>query len=662
MSMQRSLQQHVKRARLARCVRFLGVWLLWLAAFSVSRNARADALVNGGFDSGLSGWQKQGGVFPLSGVAVLADDSFTSGLLWQPVASVDGQFTLTFDFRNALSASVPQGTLADSFFATLYFTDNLATFDIAGGVFDRAISLFDLDAAGLANVTGSVGPSSKGANWSLFSLTFDNTHGFIVPAFDLRDLNFVDNDSSVGLDNVALSEIPVITQVPLDVVVRAGHDATFTVSASSSKPLTFKWRRNGVDLPGATQSSLTLESLLPADGGLITAVVSDGGNAVESMPARLVVLRIESVVKLLDSALFHFESVAGALYAIEFTTNLASNVWTPFIHQLVGTGGLMFVSSPRHGKRAAIFYRLRIGSVVSAPAGLFRVKVRKGGKFPLALPFEEKAADIGRVTASGAVTLTDMLATWTPDQWTLSPHTARIVTGAAVGRHFPITANTATELTLEAPGEDLTTLLAPGDRYEIGPLPTFASVFGADGGPFKSARKLVNADLVQFWDGVKFVPFFHDGKMWRMKGSASSQNDTVLPPESGFFLRRRAKTRLTLNFSGQVPVSARTTSFPGPAVTFAANRFPAKLTLLDSGLAALPGWDNRRDNVQVWNLVAGKFTTFTFNGTEWRKRGTRKNANATRIAPGTAFFVRRKSAAAGADAFRVQPPTFFIDP
>jgi hypothetical protein len=660
--MQRSLQQHVKRARLAQCLRFLAVCFLWLAAVSVSRNARADALVNGGFDSGLSGWQTQGGVFPSMGVAVLADDSFTSGLLWQPVASLDGRFTLTFDFNNALSASVPQGALADSFFATLYFTDNLATFDIAGGMFDQAISLFDLDATGLANVTGSIGPSSKGANWSLFTLTFDNTHGFIVPAFDLRDLNLVNDDSAVALDNVKLTEIPEITQSPQDTVVRAGNDAMFTAAASSSRPLTFQWRRDGVDIPGATLPSLTLESLMPSDGGLITVVVSDGANNVESAPARLAVLRLERVARQDEDAVIDFQSVAGVSYAIEFTTNLVSNVWTPLFNGLGGTGNVLSVVSPEQGTRATLFYRLRIGNVVSAPAGLLRVKVRKRGKFPLALPFEEKAEEYGRITSSGAAMLMDTLAVWTPGQWSLAPHTARIITGAAVGRHFPITANTATQLTLEAAGEDLSAILAPGDRYEIAPLPTFASTFGADGGAFKSAASRLKADLVQFWDGKRFIPFFHNGATWRMKGSAISQNDTVLPPERGLLLLRRVSRNLKLDFSGQVAVSSRATSFPGPAVTFAANRFPAKLTLLDSGLGALPDWNNAKDKVRVWNLVRRKFETFSFNGVLWRKFGTKKNANGTGIAPGTAFFVKRKNAVAGIDALRVQPPPFSIDP
>ena len=115
---------------------------------------------------------------------------------------------LRFDFRNALSNNVPVGRVADTFFATLYFTNNAATFDIQGGAFDRAVPLFDLDSAGPFNVNGTIGPSSKGTGWSLFATTFQNTHGFIVPAFELRDFNLINNDSAVAIDNVVMVPEP----------------------------------------------------------------------------------------------------------------------------------------------------------------------------------------------------------------------------------------------------------------------------------------------------------------------------------------------------------------------------------------------------------------------------------------------------------------------
>jgi hypothetical protein len=135
-----------------------------------------------------------------------------------------------------------------------------------------------------------------------------------------------------------------------------------------------------------------------------------------------------------------------------------------------------------------------------------------------------------------------------------------------------------------------------------------------------------------------------------------------LPPEHGLLLLRRAARNLKLDFSGQVAVSARTTSFPGPAVTFAANRFPAKLTLLDSGLGALPDWNNAKESVRVWNLVKRKFETFTFNGVLSGANSARRRMPTEPASRRGPRFRQKKNAVTGIDALRVQPPPFFIDP
>lgn len=170
--------------------------------------AEAQQLMNGSFDEGLNGWEIRGAVIGSSGLAILTDQNVSKSLLDQPVGATSRVYEVQFDFRNALSNNVPTGTLADTFFATLYFTDNLATFDIDGGVFDHAIQLFDLDSTGPFNVNGTIGPSSKGTGWSLFTLFFQNTNSFIAPAFELRDFNFLNNDSAVAIDNVLLVPEP----------------------------------------------------------------------------------------------------------------------------------------------------------------------------------------------------------------------------------------------------------------------------------------------------------------------------------------------------------------------------------------------------------------------------------------------------------------------
>jgi hypothetical protein len=201
--------------RVTLCFGLVGAIFLTLLPLAVDGAA---IVTNGAFEDGLDGWEIRGAIAGSSGIAVVTDENASVSLLFQPVEATPGIFEVQFDFRNALSNNVPTGTLADTFFATLYFTDDVATLDIDGGVFDRAIRLFDLDSGGPFNVNGTIGPSSKGTDWSLFTLFFQNTNAFIVPAFELRDFNFINDDSAVAVDNVLLVPEPeswLLTSVTL---------------------------------------------------------------------------------------------------------------------------------------------------------------------------------------------------------------------------------------------------------------------------------------------------------------------------------------------------------------------------------------------------------------------------------------------------------------
>ena len=93
------------------------------------------------------------------------------------------------------------------------------------------------------------------------------------------------------------ADAPVITTPPASVTAAEGGSATFSVAATGSGTLSYQWRRNGADIPGATGSTLTIPSISALrDTGAYTAVVSSGMHAVTSAPATLSVIRAPAIV------------------------------------------------------------------------------------------------------------------------------------------------------------------------------------------------------------------------------------------------------------------------------------------------------------------------------------------------------------------------------
>jgi hypothetical protein len=65
---------------------------------------------------------------------------------------------------------------------------------------------------------------------------------------------------------------------PASLTVIEPAPATFTVVAAGSTPLTYQWRKNGVDLPGATSASLTLDPSRLSDAGTYNVRVDNAAN------------------------------------------------------------------------------------------------------------------------------------------------------------------------------------------------------------------------------------------------------------------------------------------------------------------------------------------------------------------------------------------------
>ena len=85
------------------------------------------------------------------------------------------------------------------------------------------------------------------------------------------------------------SSAPVITNQPQSITVSEGNQASFSVTATGTPPLTYQWRKNSVNISGATNSTYTIPSVTPGDQGNYSVVVSNTAGSVTSNNATLTV-------------------------------------------------------------------------------------------------------------------------------------------------------------------------------------------------------------------------------------------------------------------------------------------------------------------------------------------------------------------------------------
>jgi hypothetical protein len=156
----------------------------------------------------------------------------------------------------------------------------------------------------------------------------------------------------------AVSLPPILRSGPSAQRVQAGADARFQVAAYGTLPLCYQWQRNGSALPGATNATLELRALQPAQAGQYRVVIT---NSVGSATSAAAWLRIERPLTMLPPAygpegLFKFQlmGTAGSRYLVQVSTNLID--WLP-LGAVEAPGGLADYADPEAAAVPWRFYR-----------------------------------------------------------------------------------------------------------------------------------------------------------------------------------------------------------------------------------------------------------------------------------------------------------------
>ncbi|MFN7141997.1 MAG: immunoglobulin domain-containing protein, partial [Limisphaerales bacterium] len=186
------------------------------------------------------------------------------------------------------------------------------------------------------------------------------TSGFLRIANDTGENILINKAVVADAFRFSLAEPPSIILNPVSKTVTNGGGATFSVEVYASGPLRYQWKFNGVNVPGATNSSVTFTNLTMANSGQVTVEVSNDSGSITSLPAQLLVkLAVNprfGLISRLSDGRFQFEGEGDkGTYFIDISTNLVD--WVTASSMLNTNGTFMF--SDNQTNLPARFYRIR---------------------------------------------------------------------------------------------------------------------------------------------------------------------------------------------------------------------------------------------------------------------------------------------------------------
>ena len=218
---------------------------------------------------------------------------------------------------------------ASRWFGLTPASDGLLTIDTIGSDFDTILAVYTGTNIFTLNLVTNDNNGAPDGVRSLVRFSARGTTNYLVA------VDGVNGAQGSIILNWLLVGLPSITSAPMNQTNALGGSATLSVVATSTDPLTYQWRFNGVDISGATNSIYTRTNLQAKDGGTYSAVVRNSAGAVTNsalLTVSIPYLAANSLRSTNGNFEFLFGGQTGKSYRIETSSNLVQwSTWTNFL-------------------------------------------------------------------------------------------------------------------------------------------------------------------------------------------------------------------------------------------------------------------------------------------------------------------------------------------
>ncbi len=271
------------------------------------------------------------------------------------VQAVSGASTV---ITNPLTAAATQG---QSFTLRLTTAPNQAQYWTATGL-PAGISLSGQNGSSFWQLLGT--PTGTG------------TFSVGLTAYEQQGSSHSTSSTLVLTISAAVSTPPGITTQPASQTVAQGQNATFSVVATGTAPLSYQWRFNSANLSGQTSSTLTLNSVTTADTGNYDVIVSNSNGSVTSVAATLTVSTSGNVPPAITTPPANLTVAQGqnATFSVAATgTAPLTYYWSKGTTLVAGPAGSSFTltsAQPADAGSYSVTVSNSVGTATSSPATL----------------------------------------------------------------------------------------------------------------------------------------------------------------------------------------------------------------------------------------------------------------------------------------------------
>lgn len=130
-------------------------------------------------------------------------------------------------------------------------------------------------------------PSLNANQTTTFDVTFTpTTDGLRTASFRIASNDPTEPSFLISLAGTGQTP-PTFTTPPSSRAINPGASTTFSVVVAGTKPITYQWRKNGIDIPGATAASYTRSKVTELDQDIYDVVATNIAGSLDSPDATL---------------------------------------------------------------------------------------------------------------------------------------------------------------------------------------------------------------------------------------------------------------------------------------------------------------------------------------------------------------------------------------